>query len=194
MSKEVKKVYIGMNKLLGRDVNDVIPASICLMIDKETFYFEFNDIDFSKFNPISVEYVMNRLILIDSGEPTMCYKSGNKNITYIRDNKEIIVEHIRNIILQYCKDCNIEFIGDISPILYTDFIRMIQNNVILKDYEFEFIELKTLLNFIDLHSSFGSILDINNPLRYYLKQQEDNAIVITSLTKRIYEIITNDKK
>lgn len=171
---ENKEVFLGMD-LAGGDL-----AVLCLIVDNETFYFEFNDTDLTK----ASASLLNRMMFLNSDEQTLCYKSGEKGVTFIRDNKEMIQEHIENIIRQYCSNFNVKFVGNIKPIEFVQFFKLLSGiknteHINIDDDYLSLNAIERALNVI--HMTTDMIFGIR------VSAEQENRIVSTTLVKSLYD-------
>lgn len=168
------------NVILGMDLAGDDLAVLCIIVDNETFYFEFNDADLTKATP----QLLNRMLFLNSEEPTMYYKSGEKGVTFIRDNKEMIQEHVENIFRQYCNECNVHFIGNIKPIEFVAFSKLLKeiNNLKHINIDDDYLSLKSIEKALN-------VLRITNDKIFGVREREDteNRIVSTKLVESLYK-------
>lgn len=179
---EKKNLFIGMDMCNNKDVDSSI-LSICMIVDDKTFYMENNSIDLGQVNPMELEEKINKMLFINNEEPHMCYTSGEKGITYIKDDMEMITEHIQNILMQYFRDHEVRLIGDLNAYQFVAFSKILKNTKLLKHINIDdyvsIVEVNKVLNMIKLN-------DFN--LKEVSDRVADNLIVSTHINQNIFSM------
>lgn len=183
-----KEIFIGMDLVEPNNPDSDI-ASICIIADGKTFYFEFNDCDLTKANT----NLLNKLLFLNNEEPTLLYKSGERDITYCRDNREMAVEFLQNVLLMYCENKNVTLVGNITPYDFVSFTKLIGESELLKHINVtidnNYINLVTLSKFLKLINLY----EVDN-LFDKVGHENDNIIIQTNLIMHIYSGLVEVKK
>lgn len=179
---EKKDLFISMDMCNNNDADSTV-LCLCMMVDDKIYYMENNSIPLNEINPEELEEKINKMLFIDNEEPHMCYTAGERQTTYIRDDMEMITEHIQNILMQYFKNHEVRLIGDLNAYQFVAFSKILKNINLLKHINIDdyvsIVEVNRVLNMIKLN-------DFN--LKELSKKQAVNLIVSTHINKNIFSM------
>lgn len=177
---EKKDLFISMDMCNNKDAESAV-LCVCMVVDDKTYYMENNSIDLGQISPEELEEKINKMLFINNEESHMCYTAGERGITYIKDDMEMITEHIQNILLQYFRNHEIRLIGDLNAYQYVAFSKILKNTKLLKHINIDdyvsIVEVNKVLNMIKLN-------DFN--LKEINKRVADNLIVLTHINQNIF--------